>query len=113
VRDVLFVDDLLDAYDIAVANRDRIGGQIYNLGGGPANQLAVWQEFGPMLARLLGHSVSVGRGDWRPGDQRIFVADIRKAAGELGWRPKVNVETGIARLYAWVHDNLDLVRTYR
>jgi len=113
VRDVLYVEDLLDAYDAAVANRSRSSGQIYNLGGGPENQLAIWQEFGPMLERLIGHSIPVGRGDWRPGDQRIFIADIRKAQRELGWHPQVNVEVGIGKLYAWVAENLGLLRTYR
>ncbi len=113
VRDVLYVEDLLDAYDAAVANRSQSSGQIYNLGGGPKNQLAIWQEFGPMLEALAGHSIPVEQGDWRPGDQLIFVADIRKAEQELGWYPQVNVEAGIGKLYAWVTENLDLLRTYR
>jgi len=66
-----------------------------------------------MLEDLAGHSIPVGRGDWRPGDQRIFVADIRKAERELGWHPQVNVEAGIGRLYTWVAENLDLLRSYR
>jgi len=105
VRDLLYIEDLLDAYDAAVANIDRIAGQIFNVGGGPANQLSVWQEFRPLLERLTGREIPVQWSDWRPGDQRIFVANIRKAAGYLGWRPKVDVEEGITRLYHWVVEN--------
>lgn len=105
VRDLLYIDDLLDAYDAAVDNIDRVAGQIYNVGGGPANQLSVWQEFRPLLERLTGREIPVQWSDWRPGDQRIFVADIRKAAGYLAWRPKVSVEEGITRLYHWVEEN--------
>ncbi len=105
VRDVLYIDDLLDAYDVAIANIDQLAGQIYNIGGGPANQLAVWLEFGPLLERLTGHPIPVTWSDWRPGDQRIFVADIRKATEHLGWRPHVNVEEGITRLFHWVVEN--------
>jgi len=112
VRDVLFVDDLLNAYDIAVSRVDQVAGQIYNLGGGPANQMSVWAEFGPLLGKLLGRPVPVTWGDWRPGDQRIFVADIRKAERDLGWRPEVDVENGVERLFRWVVDHEDLLRAY-
>jgi len=112
VRDVLYVADLLDAYDKAVAQVDRISGQIYNLGGGPENQMSVWHEFGPTLERLLGRPVPVNWDDWRPGDQRIFVADIRRAERDLGWRPRVGVEQGIERLFHWVVENEDMLRAY-
>ncbi len=112
VRDLLYVDDLLDAYDAAVGGIEIARGQVYNVGGGPANQLSVWREFSPLLAELRGSEVPVARGDWRPGDQFIFVADIRKAARDLGWRPKIDVRTGIERLYAWVRDHEELLTTY-
>ncbi|HOT90930.1 MAG TPA: GDP-mannose 4,6-dehydratase [Anaerolineae bacterium] len=108
VRDLLYIEDLLNAYDAAIANIDRVAGQIYNVGGGPANQLSVWQEFRPLLERLTGHEIPVKWSDWRPGDQRIFVADIRKAAEQLGWRPRVGVEEGITRLFHWVTANRTL-----
>jgi CDP-paratose 2-epimerase len=61
-----------------------------------------------MLEKLLGHTIPVGRDAWRPGDQRIFVADIGKAERELGWRPKVGKEEGVRRLYDWVVANRTL-----
>jgi CDP-paratose 2-epimerase len=105
VRDLLYIEDLLDAYDAAIADISRVAGQIYNVGGGSANQLSVWQELRPLLERLTGREIPVSWRDWRPGDQRIFVADIRKAAEHLGWRPQVGVEEGIKRLYHWVVEN--------
>ena len=105
VRDLLYIEDLLDAYDAAVTNIERVAGQIYNVGGGAANQLSVWREFCPLLERLTGREIPVSWHNWRPGDQRIFVADIRKAAAYLGWRPQVSVEEGITRLYHWVEEN--------
>jgi CDP-paratose 2-epimerase len=108
IRDVLHVFDLLDAYDAAVDRIDRVRGQVYNLGGGAANTLSIWTEFGPLLERLLGRPIPVRRGDWRPGDQKVFVADIRKAERELGWKPHLGVEQGIASLFAWVSQNKDL-----
>ncbi|MCX6039281.1 MAG: GDP-mannose 4,6-dehydratase [Chloroflexi bacterium] len=108
IRDVLHVDDLLNAYDAATAKIDSVRGQVYNLGGGPENTMSIWTEFGPLLERLLGKPVPVRRGDWRPGDQKVFVADIRKAERDLGWKPKVGVEAGEGRLFEWVRENKDL-----
>jgi CDP-paratose 2-epimerase len=108
VRDVLWIDDLLDLYQAAAEDMDTAAGQVYNVGGGPHNTLAVWTELGPMLQQLLGRQVPVTRAGWRPGDQRIFVADIRKAESELGWRPRVGKEEGVRRLYEWVLAHQDL-----
>ena len=108
VRDVLHVDDLLDAYDAAIEKIDLAAGQVYNLGGGPGNVMAIWAEFGPILEKLLGKEILVARGDWRPGDQKVFYADIRKAERELGWKPKIGVEQGVERLVEWVKENRKL-----
>lgn len=108
IRDLLHVSDLIRAYDLAVEKIDVAAGQVYNLGGGALNTLAIWTEFGPMLEELVGHPIEVARGDWRPGDQKVFVADIRKAARELGWEPQVNVKEGIRKLFEWVRENRDL-----
>jgi CDP-paratose 2-epimerase len=108
VRDILNVDDLLNAYDAAVEKIDIASGKVYNMGGGPENVMSVWAEFGPILERLLGDTIEVAHGDWRPGDQRVFYADIRKAEQELGWTPKIGVEEGIRRLFDWVKENRDL-----
>ncbi len=108
VRDVLFIDDLMDAYDLALNNIDRSAGRVYNIGGGPDKTISIWKEFSPMLEKLAGHPIPTRQGDWRPGDQRIYVSDIRKAQQELGWSPAVTPEQGITRLYDWVKNNRQL-----
>ena len=108
IRDVLFVDDLLNAYDAAIAKIATVCGQVFNLGGGPENTMSIWTEFGPLLERLLGRPVPVLHGDWRPGDQKVFVADIRKAERVLGWVPVIGVEEGVERLFNWVKENRGL-----
>ena len=105
VRDLLYVEDLVGAYRAALASIDRAAGNIYNIGGGPANTLAIWSEFGPLLERLVKRPLVVRYGDWRPGDQPVYISDIQKAEQELGWRPRVGVEQGIASLLAWVEQN--------
>ncbi len=108
VRDVLHVDDLMNAYDAAIEKIDTAAGKVFNVGGGPQNVLSVWAEFQPMLEKLLGKKIPVGRGDWRPGDQRVFYADVGKAKRELGWSPKIGVEEGIKMLFEWVKENKNL-----
>jgi CDP-paratose 2-epimerase len=108
-RDLLYVDDLLNAYDAAVERIDSVQGEVYNLGGGAHNVISVWTEFGPILEKLLGKKIEVARADWRPGDQRVFYADFRKAQGELGWQPAVDVEQGVEMLFDWVMKNKHLL----
>ena len=105
VRDILFIDDLLEAYDAMVRNIETCAGKIYNIGGGPGNVMSIWADFGPMLEELIGHPIPVVYGDWRPGDQPIYVSDIRKAEKELSWRPQISVSQGVGRLFEWIRDN--------
>lgn len=108
VRDVLFIEDLLDAYETVVQKSELTVGQIYNVGGGPQNTLSIWLEFGPLLEELLGRPIPIRYGDWRPGDQPVYISDIRKAERELGWRPRVSVKEGVTRLFEWIRDNQEL-----
>jgi CDP-paratose 2-epimerase len=108
VRDLLYVDDLVRAYDLAYAKRSVTSGNIYNVGGGNNNIMAVWSEFKPILETILGKKLNVVHGDWRPGDQKIFVADIRKAQKEFGWSPRVSVPMGVEKLFNWVSENKTL-----
>ncbi|MEM8861026.1 MAG: SDR family NAD(P)-dependent oxidoreductase [Chloroflexota bacterium] len=108
VRDVLFIDDLLDAYELMVENINTTAGQIYNIGGGPEHTISIWQEFGPLLEEFLGKEIPVTYETWRPGDQPIYVSDIRKAKTDFGWEPKVSVPEGVQKLAAWIQANHSL-----
>ena len=108
VRDVLYVEDLVRAFRLALDNTDKTAGNIYNIGGGPENALAVWTEFGNLLAELRGERIPVSFGDWRPGDQPCYVSDIRKIKAELGWSPAISKREGVTKLWHWINANLDL-----
>ncbi len=111
VRDVLFVEDLVRALRGAVDKISVTAGKVYNIGGGPANTLSVWQEFGRLLAELSGEAVTVSYRDWRPGDQPCYVSDIRSVGRDLGWKPEVDKRAGIRRLWEWVSSNKEVFRT--
>jgi CDP-paratose 2-epimerase len=102
VRDVLWIDDLVSAFDCAAHHIDTAAGEVFNIGGGPANAVSIWHELGPKLERLAGHAVHTERCEWRPGDQRVYVSDIRKAGRVLSWRPQVGLDEGLERLWRWV-----------
>lgn len=108
VRDVLYVDDLVDAMLTAINRSEATRGQVYNVGGGPENTLAVWRDFGPMLERSIGRPIQVKYDSWRPGDQRVYISDIGKAARDFDWRPQVTPGEGIQRLVEWVLGNRSL-----
>ena len=105
VRDLLHIDDLLSAYDAAARHIKTTKGQIYNIGGGPKNTLSIWHEFKPLLERLYKRTITPKFSDWRPGDQPIYISDIRKAKKDFGWLPKTNVSTGIQSLFHWIQKN--------
>ena len=110
VRDVLFIDDLLDAYEAAVDQIEVTSGKVYNIGGGPKNTISVWREFRPILEKKLGKEIVVSHADWRPGDQPVYVSDIGKAEQDFGWRPQVAVDEGIGRLCNWVLENPEMFK---
>src|SRR5262245_7737956 len=111
VRDELYIDDLVKAFRLAVEKIDITAGQVYNIGGGSANTLAVWKEFGQLLSGWKEREIPVRFEKWRPGDQPCYYSDIRKASAHLRWQPQVNVETGVRRLWEWVSANKDLFPT--
>ncbi len=111
VRDVLFIDDLIALYEKAVQNIELVKGEVFNVGGGPSNTLSLLRLI-DMLERLLGKKIPISYADWRPGDQKVFVADIRKAGRLLGWKPRVNPEEGVERLLRWVQENEALLAGY-
>ncbi len=101
VRDILDVDDAVDAYLGCWRNIDRVGGRAFNLGGGPANAVSLRQLL-RHLEDLTGTPVRVETHDWRPGDQRYYVSDARRVAEALDigpWRPW---RDGVARLVEWL-----------
>jgi CDP-paratose 2-epimerase len=108
VRDILYVDDLLDSYDQAIKNIDTAAGQIYNIGGGPKNQISLLQ-FLELLGELIGKNIPHASSTTRPGDQPIYVSDITRAEKELGWKPQTNYKDGIKKLYDWVVENKETI----
>jgi CDP-paratose 2-epimerase len=105
VRDLLYIDDLVEAMLLAYEKIDKTQGRIYNIGGGAENSVSIWLEVEPILSKLLGKDIPVDYADWRPGDQPIYVSDITRASKDFGWRPKTTVDEGLNRLFNWVREH--------
>jgi CDP-paratose 2-epimerase len=102
VRDILFVDDLVDALQLAHQLIERTAGQAYNIGGGPENTMSL-VELLALIKELQGESVQHSFETWRRGDQRYYVSDTRKFTATTGWSAQVNKQQGLLRLYEWLH----------
>ncbi len=103
VRDLLYIDDLLRAYEMAIDCIDKTSGHIYNIGGGIQNSVSLLEAIEIMKGKL-GIAIPYEMYPWRPGDQRVFVSDTTKAQTDFGWSPQVSVPDGIERLLEWVKE---------
>ncbi len=103
VRDVLFIDDAIDAYLAVWRGIDRVRGTAFNLGGGPSNAVSLRMVLDE-IERMTGREIDLRFRDWRAGDQRYFVSDTGRLHRELGFEPKVGWRDGLRRLATWLAD---------
>ena len=105
VRDILFIDDLVQAMLTAQDNMAALSGHAFNIGGGAANSISLL-ELLRAIEQLCGRKCSYSQADWRQGDQKYYVADSRAFQSLTGWRPTVDISSGLAQLYQWVEENV-------
>ncbi|HZS56915.1 MAG TPA: NAD-dependent epimerase/dehydratase family protein [Bryobacteraceae bacterium] len=103
VRDVLFIEDLVDAFLLAQANSRTLSGQAFNIGGGLGNTISLL-ELLQLIETMEGRKPNIQMEDWRVGDQRYYVSDTAKFKAATGWAPRVSVREGIGRLYKWLKE---------
>jgi CDP-paratose 2-epimerase len=102
VRDILFVDDLVDAFLLAEQHAATLAGRAFNMGGGPASTISLLDLL-DAIESLHGKRPPVAFDRWRTGDQRWYVSDTRAFEQATGWRRKVDAADGIARLDDWLY----------
>lgn len=103
VRDVMCVHDAVDAYLAAWRRIDDVRGQAFNLGGGPDNAISLLQLVAH-IETLIGAKVRLDFAPWRPGDQRYYVSDTRRARADLGLADPIGWKAGVAELVDWLRD---------
>ncbi len=103
VRDILFAEDLVNAFVLAQDNMERLSGQAFNIGGGAGNTISLLNLLA-LIERSHGNMPDVRFEDWRPGDQRYYVSDTRKFESMTGWKAKTDVAAGIDQLAGWLRE---------
>jgi CDP-paratose 2-epimerase len=101
VRDILFIDDLVDAFLLAERHRAQLAGRAFNMGGGPANTISLLDLLDRIEA-LEGRRPPITFDHWRVGDQRYYVSDTQAFQHACGWAPRVGASDGIALLHEWL-----------
>jgi len=107
VRDVLYITDLIEAYDAFIKSDLPHG--VFNIGGGPRKTLSLLESLS-LLEEITGKQPPLKFRDWRPSDQKVYISDISKAKGELHWNPRIEPKEGVGRLVEWIDKNKEIFR---
>ena len=102
MRDLLYVDDLVEASDKFIESN--LKHAVFNIGGGPENTISLL-EFLDILETETGKRSKTTFSDWRPSDQKVYISDISRVKKELNWKPKINPREGMKKLISWVKEN--------
>jgi CDP-paratose 2-epimerase len=105
VRDILYIDDLLDAMLLATDHIQEVAGKAFNIGGGPDNAVSLLEVI-EQLSELSGTEPEIRYGPRRKGDQPYYVSDIHRFSQATGWTPRVSARRGVPRLYHWILENV-------
>src|SRR2546428_6071279 len=96
VRDLLYVDDVMHAFDLACKNISNVKGEAINLGGGKENVASLLETIA-YLESITNTKMRLTFKGWRPGDNKCYYTNYEKAKKLLGWSPKVPWKEGVRR----------------
>lgn len=108
VRDLLWVEDLVDLYIRLMSQGEKIGAVVYNVGGGAERTMSL-RELIAMAEGLADKKISPANAVMRTGDQLWFVADTAKVTREVGWKPTTSRDESVKKLWAWLGANRGMI----
>jgi GDP-L-fucose synthase len=103
-RDLIHADDLCAAVKAVVTGQKSLFA-LYNVGTGNA---VTTRDLAERIVRASGRKIDVLLDTARPTIDTELSLDCTRIATELGWRPRIDLDTGIARTIAWWRENLPL-----
>lgn len=105
VRDVLFVEDMLDLLDRQLEDISKFRGEVFNVGGGKANSISL-VEATKSMQDISSRSTKITQTEQpRQGDIVLYYTDHRKITERLRWTPRVPLHSGFAQIFEWIRAN--------
>lgn len=102
VRDVLYITDLVSAFEKAIDYEGVVAGRVYNIGGGRSNSVSVLELLTLLQEKLHISPSHVEYADWRRADQKVYISNTAKATRDFDWEPTIDVTTGVLKLLDWL-----------
>jgi len=96
MRDFTYVSDIIDA-NIAAAENSIVG-TVFNVGGSSEVKINVLIK---KISHLVGKDAIVRYAEKQKGDARFTRADVKRAEEYLGWKPKIDLDQGLAKYIEW------------
>jgi UDP-glucuronate 4-epimerase len=96
-RDFTFITDIVAA--TAAAAVQGVPGRVYNIGGGSRVSL---RDVFEIIAGVSGRRLEIDHQPVQKGDMRDTYADTSRARADLGFRPSVDLETGLHAMFTWM-----------
>lgn len=102
VRDVLFVHDLIRAFELFI--KSDLRNEVFNIGGGPDNTISLL-EFIKEIEAKTEKKMKLNFSQWRPSDQKVYISCTDKIEKALKWKASVSPAKGMDYLIEWIKSN--------
>jgi len=100
-KDYIFVEDVVRANLIGASKCQ--GFKVYNVGSGEG---ILMSDLSDKLEEVFGKKLNIEQKGNREGDPDVLIADISRIKEDLGWRPLVDLETGLTKTIEYYRNRL-------
>ena len=102
-RDFTYVSDTADAIIRSLDSKKAIG-EIINVGSG--NEISI-RDLAFKISKIAKKKIKIryDEGRERPFDVNRLICNNKKALKLLGWKPKINMDQGLKKLFQWAINN--------
>jgi len=111
-RDLVYIDDVTDAYLLAAESQLNDTGAIYNISTGIQSTL---KDIVAQVRKIIAIPEEPQWGSMkdRRWDTEIWIGDSSKIRSELGWQPKISLEEGLKKTIEWLEGDDEMLEYYK